>query len=69
MVIRCVCFNKKFTELKKIAEKHNVRTIEELQEYVVFGKNCQRCHPYIKLMLETGQTVFEVLPLEQDSTE
>lgn len=64
MVTRCVCFNKRFTELKRIARRHHARTVEELQEHVRFGLNCQRCHPYVKLMLETGRTVFEVLPEE-----
>ncbi len=62
MVTRCVCFGKKFTELKKIATRHNATTINELQKHVRFGENCKRCHPYVKLMLETGQTEFEPLP-------
>ncbi len=66
MVIRCVCFNKRFSELKKIARKRNATTIEELQQYVRFGHNCQRCHPYVKLMLKTGQTQFDVIPLKGD---
>ena len=64
-VTRCVCFHKKFTELKKIAQAHNCRNIEELQEIVTFGENCKRCHPYVKKMLETGETVFEVIPEEK----
>lgn len=62
MVTRCVCFNKTFRELKKIAKKEGARSVEELQQYVLFGKNCQRCHPYVRLMLKTGETVFPVLP-------
>ena len=59
MITRCVCFGKKFRELKKIADKNGAKTIEQLQEHVRFGHNCQRCHPYVKKMLETGQTEFE----------
>lgn len=66
MVTRCVCFNVRFSELKKLARKHNARTIEELQRYVHFGHNCQRCHPYVKLMLATGRTTFDVLPLDEN---
>lgn len=62
MVTRCVCFGKKFSELKEIALKHNVTTLEELQKHVRFGENCKRCHPYVTKMLETGQTEFEPLP-------
>lgn len=65
MVTRCVCFGKKFSELKKIAKKHKVKTLEELQEYVTFGKNCTRCHPYVREMLKTGQTVFEVMEADE----
>ena len=45
----------------EIADKFHARTIEDLQVHVTFGKNCQRCHPYVQKMLETGQTVFEVI--------
>ena len=65
MVTRCVCFNVRFAELKKIASKHNARTIDELRQHVRFGENCGRCLPYIQLMLETGKTVFEVIPAEE----
>jgi len=60
MITRCVCFNKKFTELKKIAEKNNVECLEELQKYARFGLNCKRCHAYVERMLETKETIFEV---------
>ena len=61
MVTRCVCFNKKFSELKKIARSRNITSLEELQKVVKFGLNCQRCHPYVKKMLESGETIFEVI--------
>ena len=67
MVTRCICFGKKISELKKIALKHNVTSLEELQKHVRFGENCKRCHPYVKLMLTTGQTEFEPLPQDIDS--
>lgn len=64
MVTRCVCFGKNFKELKKIADKYQISELEELQKRVKFGLNCQRCHPYVKEMLKTGQTVFELLESE-----
>jgi bacterioferritin-associated ferredoxin len=66
MVTRCVCFHKTFRELKKIARKTGARSVAELQEHVTFGKNCQRCHPYVRVMLETGKTAFEVIEEGQE---
>ena len=66
MVTRCVCFGRRFSELKAIAQKHKIRTLEDLQKIVQFGENCQRCHPYIRKMLESGETIFEVIPVEQN---
>lgn len=60
MITRCVCFNKKFAELKKIADKNHAECLEELQMYVRFGLNCKRCHPYVKKMLESNEIMFEV---------
>lgn len=65
MVTRCVCFNQHFSQLQKIARKHKATTIEELQQHVRFGLNCRRCHPYVKLMLSTGRTAFEVIPADE----
>lgn len=59
MVTRCVCFGKTFKELRKIAIKKRAITLEELQAHVRFGLNCRRCHPYVRRMLRTGETVFE----------
>lgn len=61
MVRRCVCFSKTFVELKKIAAKERARSVEELQQHVRFGLNCKMCHPYVKLMLATGKTEFDVI--------
>ena len=70
MVTRCVCFHKTLRELKKIARKTGASSVEELQQHVTFGKNCRRCHPYVQLMLKTGETVFEVIAEgEENSTD
>lgn len=62
---RCYCYEKSFAALKEVAEKTGSDTIAELQKHVTFGENCQLCHPYVRRMLETGQTVFhEVLESE-----
>lgn len=61
MVTRCVCYSKSFKELKKIARKTGARSVTDLQQHVEFGLNCRLCHPYVRRMLETGETVFEVM--------
>ena len=62
-VTRCVCFDKTFAELKAVANSVEAGTLEELQKHVVFGQNCKLCHPYVRRMLETGETVIPI-PLE-----
>ena len=61
MITRCVCYNRKFAELKKIAKKNNIDNFDDLKKIVDFGNNCERCHPYIKEMLKTGKTEFDVI--------
>lgn len=61
MVTRCVCFNRTFAELQKIARKTGASTFEELQRHATFGQNCRRCRPYVNRMLATGETVFDVM--------
>lgn len=57
-ITHCLCFDISFAELKKIADKKQAHTLEELQGYEEFGKRCRLCHPYVKRMLKTGETVF-----------
>ena len=59
MVDRCLCFNKKFSQIKEIVDKNNIRDITELKKYVLFGDNCRLCLPYVERMLKTGKTEFE----------
>ncbi|HKK20593.1 MAG TPA: (2Fe-2S)-binding protein [candidate division Zixibacteria bacterium] len=62
MVNRCVCFDKTFRELREIAARMGAKSVEQLQSHVEFGKNCGLCLPYVRLMLQTGKTSFEVIP-------
>lgn len=55
---RCFCFQKTFAELKEVAEATETTSVNDLQEHVTFGENCQLCHPYVRRMLTTGETVF-----------
>jgi bacterioferritin-associated ferredoxin len=57
-ITRCVCYDKTFVELKKVAEEHGCASVEALQRHVEFGLNCKLCHPYVRRMLKTGETVF-----------
>lgn len=55
---RCYCYQQTFEDLKAIAEKTGADSVERLQAHVTFGENCQLCHPYVRRMLKTGETVF-----------
>ena len=72
-VDRCVCFDRPFPELYGIAQKlqaasstSTMPTLEELQEETEFGLACRICNPYVRRMLRTGQTTFDVLLTEVD---
>jgi bacterioferritin-associated ferredoxin len=63
---RCYCFQQTFARLHAEAGRTGACTIEELQEHVEFGLRCRLCHPYVRRMLRTGQTVFHEIIREQD---
>jgi len=64
---RCYCYQQTFAALKDVAEETGVDSVEALQAHVTFGENCQLCHPYVRRMFETGQTVFEEIIDEGES--
>ena len=55
---RCTCYHRTFKEIKEVAERTGAASIDELQDHIIFGENCQLCHPYVRRMLRTGETVF-----------
>jgi NAD(P)H-nitrite reductase large subunit len=64
-VDRCVCFDRTFVELKRVADKTGAQTLEDLQEHTDFGIACRICNPYVRRMLKTGEVTFsELLPFE-----
>ena len=64
---RCVCFSRTFTELRTIAEDAGARTLEDLQRHTDFGRGCGLCHPYVRRMLRTRETVFsEILGVNDE---
>ena len=65
MVDRCICFNRTFSEIKIIADKHNIKSISELKKCITFGENCKLCIPYVELMLKTGEIEFEPINFEK----
>lgn len=63
---RCYCFQQTFSTLKELAGAHGVDTVAALQEHVTFGQQCKLCHPYVRRMLRTGETVFGEIVTEAD---
>jgi bacterioferritin-associated ferredoxin len=61
---RCYCFQRRFDDLQAAANASGARSVEELQEYVTFGQRCRLCHPYVRRMLQTGETVFREVLVE-----
>jgi hypothetical protein len=65
-VDRCVCFDRPFVELLQIARSTGATTLEALQEETDFGLACRICNPYVRRMLRTGTTNFDVLLSDAD---
>jgi len=70
-VDRCVCFGRPFDELYAIACRvrdasptQTMPTLPELQEETAFGLACRICNPYVRRMLETGETSFSEIITE-----
>jgi len=47
---------------------NNLKTFEELKQYIQFGENCKLCVPYVKLMIKTGKTEFEPMQFSEESS-
>jgi bacterioferritin-associated ferredoxin len=58
----CICYPHSFQTLLRMARQYQWQTVEEITEAVQCGSGCGSCRPYLKRMLETGETAFEVLP-------
>ena len=63
---RCYCFQQTFAGLKAVADTHGARSVPALQKHVLFGRQCGLCHPYVRRMLRTGETVFHEIITEAD---
>lgn len=62
----CLCYPHTFAELKEMAAVQGWKTVEEITEAVGCGSGCGLCRPYLRKMLETGETAFAVLPFSPD---
>ncbi|MFG0327570.1 MAG: hypothetical protein ACF8SC_09930 [Phycisphaerales bacterium JB037] len=64
-VSRCVCHEVPFQTLAVLADELRgwgvEPTFELLSQRTRCGTGCGMCQPYIRLLLETGQTDFPVL--------
>ena len=63
---RCFCFAQTFADLADVAEATGAETVAGLQEHALFGQKCALCHPYVRRMLRTGETVFDRVVTEAD---
>ena len=63
---RCYCFQQTFAALKDVAEAVGAEDVEAVQAHVEFGRRCRLCHPYVRRMLRTGETVFREIVTEAD---
>ncbi len=62
---RCVCFDRPFEELLRIADETGAATLEALQEETAFGLACRICNPYVRRMLATRETTFSELIVDE----
>jgi bacterioferritin-associated ferredoxin len=63
---RCYCYEQSFEALKVVADATGADSVAALQRHVSFGHNCQLCHPYVRRMLSTGETVFHEVITDED---
>lgn len=61
LINRCVCFNVKFADVKRIMDENGFTKLEEAQSVIDVSKNCKLCRPYLEKMLETGETEFNYI--------
>lgn len=60
-VDRCVCRGVTFADLKDLVDRTGAG-FDELADRTGCGSGCSMCLPYIKRMLESGETYFEHMP-------
>ena len=68
---RCLCHGRRFSELAAVAQASGAATVPALQDAardagLDFGRGCGLCHPYVRRMLRTGETVFGTVVTDAD---
>lgn len=58
-VDRCICHRRRFSDIKKYCQEHDISTVEELKDDGICSTDCGLCIPYIRVMLKTGRTAFK----------
>lgn len=58
-VDRCICHEITFADIKMVANERGLSTVRELQTNRIACTNCKLCIPFVELMFETGETIFE----------
>jgi len=61
VVDRCVCRGVTFAELKELAARTGA-DLDAITDQTGCGTGCSMCVPYIKRMLESGETYFDLMP-------
>jgi bacterioferritin-associated ferredoxin len=57
LVTMCVCQRMSFERLLPLARAHQWN-LQDIMRETACGAGCGLCRPYLREMLETGQTVF-----------
>lgn len=60
-VDRCVCHEVSLARLQRMARERGL-DYDGLSRATGCGTGCGLCEPYVRVMLRTGRTCFEVLP-------
>lgn len=60
-ITKCICFDTTFEEMKRIMSENNLHTLEELIKVKTVASNCKLCVPYIRRMIDTGETKFDII--------
>jgi bacterioferritin-associated ferredoxin len=58
-VDRCICHEITFAEIKDIATENKLDCVKEIQQNGIACTNCKLCVPYVEMVLETGETIFD----------
>lgn len=65
LVTMCVCRRMPFERLLPLALENRWNLVDIMRE-TACGAGCGLCRPYIRRMLETGETVFTEILVEEE---